>query len=118
RLHRARTATRFTATGELVLLEDQDRSRWDHAAIADATALLTRAARRHHAPGPYQLQAAIAACHSEAATWADTDWGQILVLYDMLLALQPTAVTRLHRSIAVFYVRGAESALAELDDVS
>jgi RNA polymerase sigma-70 factor (ECF subfamily) len=115
RLHRARTAARFAPAGDLVLLEDQDRARWDHQAIADATKLLTRTARRHRAPGPYQLQAAIAACHSEAPTWADTDWEQIRVLYDMLLVLQPTSVARLHRSVAVAYLDGPAKALAELD---
>jgi RNA polymerase sigma-70 factor (ECF subfamily) len=118
RLHRARTAARFTPTGDLILLEDQDRTLWDHAAIAEATALLTRTARRHHAPGPYQLQAAIAACHSEASTWSETDWPQILVLYDMLLTLQPSPVTCLHRSIAVSYVEGPAVALAELDPLA
>jgi RNA polymerase sigma-70 factor (ECF subfamily) len=118
RLHRARTAARFTPTGDLILLEDQDRTLWDHAAIAEATALLTRTARRHHAPGPYQLQAAIAACHSEAPTWSETDWPQILVLYDMLLTLQPSPVTCLHRSIAVSYVEGPAVALAELDPLA
>jgi RNA polymerase sigma factor (sigma-70 family) len=117
RLHRARVAARFTADGQLVLLEDQDRAKWDHPAIADATALLTRTARRHRSPGPYQLQAAIAACHCEAPTWADTDWRQILVLYTMLLQLQPTAVTRLHRAVAVRYVEGARAALAELSEL-
>ena len=118
RLHRARTAARFTPAGDLILLEDQDRTSWDHAAIADATALLTRTARRHHAPGPYQLQAAIAACHSEAPTWPETDWPQILVLYDMLLTLQPTPVAGLHRSIALSYVRGPAAALTELDGMA
>lgn len=118
RLHRARTAARFTPTGELILLEDQDRTRWDHPAIADATSLLTRTARRHRAPGPYQLQAAIAACHSEAATWAETDWEQILVLYNMLLMVQPTPVTRMHRAVAVSYVHGPSSALTELDELA
>ncbi|TCC61368.1 sigma-70 family RNA polymerase sigma factor [Kribbella pittospori] len=117
RLHRARVAARFTADGQIVLLQDQDRTRWDHAAIADATALLLRTARRHHSPGPYQLQAAIAACHCEATTWAETDWEQILVLYNMLLRLQPNAVTRLHRSVAVRYVEGVEPALAELEEL-
>jgi RNA polymerase sigma-70 factor (ECF subfamily) len=115
RLHRARTPARFTPDGDLVLLENQDRTSWDHAAIAEATALLTRTARRHRAPGPYQLQAAIAACHSEAPTWFETDWPQILVLYDMLLTLQPTPVTGLHRAIALSYVDGPAAALAELD---
>ncbi|WP_432947456.1 RNA polymerase sigma factor [Kribbella sp. CA-253562] len=114
RLHRARTAARFNDAGQLVLLQDQDRSAWDHAAISAATALLTRTARRHRAPGPYQLQAAIAACHSEAPSWDGTDWEQILVLYDMLLHLQPTPVTRLHRAVAVRYVHSAEAALMEL----
>ncbi|GAA1598052.1 RNA polymerase sigma factor [Kribbella karoonensis] len=113
RLHRARTSARFAPN--LVLLADQDRTLWDHTAITEATALLTRTARRHHAPGPYQLQAAIAACHSEAATWDDTDWQQILVLYDMLLTLQPSPVTCLHRTIALSYVRGSATALTELD---
>jgi len=117
RLHRARTSARFTADGQLILLQDQDRTRWDHSAITAATALLTRTARRHHAPGPYQLQAAIAACHCEAATWHDTDWPQILVLYDMLLRFQPSAVTRLHRAVAVRYVHGGEAALAELAEL-
>lgn len=118
RLHRARTAARFTPAGDLILLEYQDRTAWDHEAIADATALLTRTARRYHAPGPYQLQAAIAACHSEAPTWPETDWPQILVLYDMLLTLQPNPVTGLHRSIALSYVRGPAAALAELDGMA
>ncbi|MEU4606395.1 sigma-70 family RNA polymerase sigma factor [Kribbella sp. NPDC023972] len=118
RLHRARTAARFTDDGGLVLLEDQDRGRWDRTAIDEATSLLTRTARRHRAPGPYQLQAAIAACHSEAATWADTDWEQILVLYDLLVTLQPTPVTRLHRAVALSYVEGTPTALAELDRLS
>ncbi|TDO45262.1 RNA polymerase sigma-70 factor (ECF subfamily) [Kribbella sp. VKM Ac-2527] len=115
RLHRARTTARFTAKGDLILLQDQDRARWDHTAIAEAITTLTRAARRHRSPGPYQLQAAIAACHCEAPTWADTDWQQILVLYDMLLHLQPNPVTRLHRTVAVRYVDGVHAALTELD---
>jgi RNA polymerase sigma-70 factor (ECF subfamily) len=117
RLHQARTAARFTSDGQLVLLEDQDRAKWDHPAIADATALLTRAARRYRSPGPCQLQAAIAVCHCEASTWADTDWQQILVLYNMLLHFQPTPVTKLHRAIAARYVNGVPAALAELDDL-
>ncbi|WP_152360619.1 RNA polymerase sigma factor [Microlunatus speluncae] len=115
RLHRARTDARFDRTGQIIALQDQDRGRWDSAAIERATALLTRTARRHRTPGPYQLQAAIAACHSEAPTWADTDWDQILVLYDLLIRLQPSAITRLHRAIAVRYVHGPATALAELE---
>ncbi|PZG55670.1 RNA polymerase subunit sigma-24 [Spongiactinospora gelatinilytica] len=115
RLHRARGAARFDARGRLVLLADQDRGLWDRQAIAAATALLTCAAHTHRRPGPYQLQAAIVACHAEAATFADTDWAQILVLYDMLLHLAPSPVTRLHRAVAVRYAQGPAAALAELN---
>jgi RNA polymerase sigma-70 factor (ECF subfamily) len=117
RLHRARAAARFGADGSLVLLRDQDRSLWDRQAIADEVRLLTRTARRQR-PGPYQLQAAIVACHAEAERWEDTDWEQIVLLYDMLLHLAPSPVTRLHRAIAVRYVTGARAAMAELDDLA
>ncbi|MFI7642338.1 RNA polymerase sigma factor [Nonomuraea sp. NPDC049400] len=117
RLHRARGAARFDLAGRLVLLADQDRSLWNRQAIEHATALLTRAARAHRRPGPYQLQAAIVACHAEAETFADTDWTQILVLYDMLLHLASSPVTRLHRAIAVRHVQGPEAALAELEEL-
>jgi RNA polymerase sigma factor (sigma-70 family) len=115
RLHRARSAARFDADGRLVLLQDQDRSLWDRAAIDAATKLLTRTARRHLSPGPYQLQAAIVACHAEAERWEDTDWEQIVVLYDMLLVVAPSAVTRLHRAIAVRHAHGARAALSQLN---
>jgi RNA polymerase sigma factor (sigma-70 family) len=114
RLHRARADARVDSHGELVLLQNQDRSRWDRPAIADATDLLSRAARQHR-PGPYQLQAAIVACHAEATEWADTDWEQIVLLYDMLLHLAPSPVTRLHRAIALRYTAGAQAALDDLD---
>ncbi|MFI5892034.1 RNA polymerase sigma factor [Actinoplanes sp. NPDC051513] len=113
RLHRARR-TRFDEHGEIVPLPDQDRSAWDHEAIADAGRLIARAAA-HRRPGPYQLQAAIVACHAEAPTWADTDWPQILTLYDMLLYLAPSPVTRLHRAIALRYAEGPAAALASAD---
>ncbi|SDT24022.1 RNA polymerase sigma factor [Jiangella sp. DSM 45060] len=116
RLHRARSGGRFGADGGLVLLADQDRSRWDHAAIADAVALLVRTARRGR-PGPYQLQAAIVACHAEAARWEDTDWEQIVLLYDLLLTLAPSPVTRLHRAVALRYVAGPAAALSEVDEL-
>jgi RNA polymerase sigma factor (sigma-70 family) len=117
RLHRARAGARFGPDGDLVLLQHQDRSRWDRDTIAEATALLARTARRRR-PGPYQLQAAIVACHAEAARWEDTDWEQIVVLYDMLLHLAPSPVTRLHRTVALRYTAGPRVALAELDDLS
>jgi RNA polymerase sigma factor (sigma-70 family) len=114
RLHRARAAARFDVNGGLVLLQDQDRSQWDREAIANATQLLARAARQHR-PGPYQLQAAIVACHAEAERWEETDWEQIVLLYDMLLHLAPSPVTRLHRAIALRYTVGPRAAMSELD---
>jgi RNA polymerase sigma factor (sigma-70 family) len=116
-LHQARTTARFAADGHLILLQDQDRTRWDHNAITEATRLIERAAT-HHQPGPYQLQAAIIACHAEAPTWDQTDWTQILVLYDMLLHLHPTPLIRLNRAIALRYVLGAGPALTELNSLA
>ena len=113
-LHRARADARFDPNGALVLLEHQDRSRWNRRLIEDAIRLLERAAQQRR-PGPYQLQAAIVACHAQARHWADTDWEQILLLYDMLLHLAPSPITRLHRAIALRYVAGAQAALVELD---
>jgi RNA polymerase sigma factor (sigma-70 family) len=114
RLHRARAAARFDSDGRIVLLEHQDRSLWDKDAIEAAGRVLARAAKRQH-PGPYQLQAAIVACHAEADRWEDTDWEQIVLLYDMLLHLEPSPVTRLHRAIALRYRSGPQAAMAELD---
>jgi RNA polymerase sigma factor (sigma-70 family) len=117
RLHRARASARFDRDGGLVQLENQDRSSWNHAAIAEASRLLQRAAAQHR-PGPYQLQAAIVACHAEAGDWADTDWEQIVLLYDMLLHVAPSPLTRLHRSIALRYTAGPQAALADIDALS
>jgi RNA polymerase sigma factor (sigma-70 family) len=117
RLHRARAAARFDDNDEIVQLQRQDRSRWDHEAIADAGRLIARAAALRR-PGPYQLQAAIVACHAEAARWEDTDWTQIAVLYDILLHLAPSPVTRLQRAIALRYVTGPAAALSEVDDLA
>jgi RNA polymerase sigma factor (sigma-70 family) len=117
RLHRARAAARFDRDGGLVLLQHQQRSLWDREAIAEATRLLARAAKQGR-PGPYQLQAAIVACHAEAERWEDTDWEQIVLLYDMLLALAPSPVTRLHRAVALRYASGPGVAMAELDTLA
>ena len=117
RLHRARAAARFDPDGGLVLLQHQQRSRWDREAITEASRLLARAARQQR-PGPYQLQAAIVACHAEAERFEDTDWEQIVLLYDMLLALAPSPVTRLHRAIALRYTAGPQAAMTELDTLA
>jgi RNA polymerase sigma factor (sigma-70 family) len=114
RLHRARASTRFDDHDEIVQLQRQDRSRWDHQLIADAGRLIVRAAAARR-PGPYQLQAAIVACHAEAPRWEDTDWTQILVLYDLLLRLAPSPITELHRAVALSYVSGPAAALATVD---
>ena len=110
RLHRARDRARFGPEGRLVLLQDQDRNLWDRAAIADAVALLQRASRMGR-PGPYQVQAAIVACHAEAPSWETTDWPQILALYDVLARFDPSPVIALNRAVALRYVAGANAAL-------
>ncbi len=110
----ARASTRFDTTGRLVLLQEQDRSRWDRAAIAESSEMLRRVAQLRR-PGPYQLQAAIAACHAEASSFEATDWEQISLLYERLLTFWPTAVVRLNRAIALQYVAGPAPALAEVD---
>ena len=114
RLHLARAGSRFDDAGNLILLKEQDRRRWDRERIASAMALLQRAATLHRS-GPYQLQAAIAACHAEALSWNETDWRQILALYDALLELLPSPVVQLNRAIARRYVDGAEAALPDVD---
>jgi RNA polymerase sigma-70 factor (ECF subfamily) len=116
-LHLARTHARFTTGGELVLLEDQDRSLWNRPLIVQAVSLLERAAGMHR-PGPYQLQAAIAACHAETPRFADTDWAQVLTLYDLLLAIQPSPIVRLNRAVALARVRGPHAALAEVESIA
>ena len=113
-LTEARRPARATPDGRLVLLADQDRTRWDGALVAEGQALVRSCLRRNR-PGPYQVQAAINAVHSDAATAADTDWGQILALYDTLLALAPTPVVALNRAVAVAEVGGPAAALALLD---
>ena len=110
----ARRATRVDAAGELVLLEDQDRSRWDRAAIAEGQALVLDALRGGR-PGRFALQAAIAALHAEAPSWADTDWRQVVGLYDLLLQAWPSPVVALNRAAALAMRDGPQAGLAELD---
>jgi len=117
RLNLARAASRVDADGRLVLLRDQDRAGWDHEAIAGAVRLLERAAAAGRT-GPYQLEAAIAACHAESPSWGETDWVQIVVLYDRLLWRWPSPVARLNRAIALREVLGAQAALAEVDAIA
>src|SRR5919106_6521242 len=112
----SRRATRTTADGDLVLLADQHRGRWDRGLIAEGQALV-RQCLRIGSPGPYQIQAAINAVHSDAASASDTDWKQILALYDQLMAITPTAVVALNRAVAVAEVHGADAALALVDNL-
>jgi RNA polymerase sigma-70 factor, ECF subfamily len=116
-LHDARRASRLDANGELVTLEDQDRSRWDAAAITEGLALIEEALRRRSA-GPYQLQAAIAACHGKARLAADTDWAEIARLYDELYRLSPTPVVALNRAVAVAMADGPAAGLALVDELA
>jgi RNA polymerase sigma-70 factor (ECF subfamily) len=115
-LTEARRQARTGLDGSLVLLADQDRGRWDRDLMAEG-ADLVRACLRRNRPGPYQLQAAISAVHSDAATAAQTDWGQILALYDQLIAIAPTPVVALNRCVAVAELRGPSEALALVDEL-
>ncbi|HKQ01768.1 MAG TPA: RNA polymerase sigma factor [Actinomycetes bacterium] len=110
----ARRPARTTPDGQLVLLADQDRGRWDRDRIAEGQAIVRRCLRRNQ-PGPYQLQAAVNAVHSDAPDATATDWRQILALYDQLLALTPTPVVALNRAVAVAEVEGPAAALALVD---
>jgi RNA polymerase sigma-70 factor (ECF subfamily) len=110
----ARRAARTAPDGSLVLLADQDRSRWDRARIAEGSALVEKALRMRRL-GPYQLQAAIAAVHADAARAEDTDWPEIVGLYDELLHVTSSAVVALNRAVAVSYVDGPATALALVD---
>ena len=113
-LTESRRPARTGPDGALVLLPDQDRSRWDRALVAEGQAIV-RACLRRGRPGPYQLQAAIAAVHSDAPRAADTDWAQVLALYDQLLAVTPTAVVALNRAVAVAELHGPAAGLAGMD---
>jgi len=109
----ARGPGRFDAGGDLVTLEEQDRSQWVRMMIDEGIRLVT-AALESSAPGPYQVQAAIAAVHAEARTAEETDWPQILALYDVLATNEPGAMVVLNRAVAVAMVHGTDSALGQL----
>jgi len=115
-LTESRRASRTRADGSLVLLGEQDRTRWDRAMIAEGQAILRRCLRRNQ-PGAYQLQAAINAVHADAATVEQTDWPQIVALYDQLLAVAPTPVVALNRAIAIGEVQGPVAALALVEEL-
>src|SRR5438552_11630506 len=115
-LQTSRAATRADADGNLVLLADQDRSRWDRARITRGLALLERAGPVSRA-GPYQLQAAIAACHARAASWDATDWEAIVTHYRTLAEVAPSPVVELNRAVAIGFARGPAAGLVALDGI-
>jgi RNA polymerase sigma-70 factor (ECF subfamily) len=116
-LQHARADARFDAEGEIILLEDQDRSRWDGKLIAEGLALIDKAMRSQR-PGPYQVQAALAALHARAAKAEDTDWANIDALYAVLERMQPSPVVTLNRAVAVAKVRGPAEALAMIEPLA
>jgi RNA polymerase sigma-70 factor (ECF subfamily) len=116
-LQHARADARLDGDGNIVLLEDQDRSRWNRVFIAEGLALIDKA-MRHRAPGPYQVQAAIAALHARAENPADTDWAEIDLLYATLERLQPSPVVTLNRAVAVSKVRGPAAALEMIEPLA
>jgi RNA polymerase sigma-70 factor (ECF subfamily) len=116
-LHDSRREARTDAAGELVLLEDQDRSSWDAAEMEEGL-VLTQRALRSGRPGPYALQAAIAGVHAQARTPAATDWRQIVTLYDALYRLQPTPVVALNRAVAVAMADGPAAGLTLVDSLA
>ena len=116
-LQHARAGARFDADGAAIALEDQDRGRWDRVMIAEGLALVDKAVR-HRRPGPYLVQAAIAALHARAPRFEDTDWAEIDLLYGTLERLQPSPVVTLNRAVAVARARGAEAALAMIEPLA
>ena len=116
-LQHSRLQARFDAAGQIVLLEDQDRSLWDQRMIREALALIDKAIR-HRSPGPYQIQAAIAALHARAARAEETDWAEIDLLYQSLERLQPSPVVTLNRAVAVSRLQGPEAALALIEPLA
>src|SRR5579863_9942839 len=116
-LHESRARARFDGWGRLIRLKDQDRAKWDGRMAAEAAGYLDRAIALRR-PGPYQVQAAIAALHAEAPSYAETDWRQIRLLYSRLQQLAPSPVVLLNRAVATRYAIGAEQALAEIEPLS
>jgi RNA polymerase sigma-70 factor (ECF subfamily) len=115
-LQESRHAARSSPTGELILLENQDRSLWNREQIAEGVALLGKALKSRDF-GSYTLQAAIAAVHAQAESMAATDWRQIVALYDQLARIQPSPVVQLNRAVAIAMCDGPEAGLAQIDAV-
>jgi len=115
-LHDARRDARVDQAGDIIVLGDQDRSRWDHRQIAEALLLVTEALRGR--PGPFSLQAAIAAVHCQATRADETDWPQIVRLYDLLERVQPSPIVSLNRAVAVAMAEGAEAGLNLIDQLA
>src|SRR5439155_1387845 len=113
RLHLARAEARFDPSGRMILLQDQDRAKWDRRRIDETFSVVGRFLTMRR-PGPYQLQALIAGAHADAKSWEATRWPDILRSYDALLAINDSPVVRLNRAIALWHVRGAEQAYIEL----
>ena len=113
----ARRPTRIDASGELVTLEDQDRSQWDRARIDEGATILERALRRRRA-GPFQIQAAIAACHATAPDAAETDWAEIIGLYGQLALVAPSPIVELNRAVAIGMLDGPDAALPLVDAIA
>jgi RNA polymerase sigma-70 factor, ECF subfamily len=116
-IQHARAAARFDADGAVILLDDQDRSKWNKSLIAEGLALIDKA-MRHRRSGPYQVQAAIAALHAQAARFEDTDWSGIELLYGTLERMQPSPVVTLNRAVAVSMTRGPADALAMIEPLA
>ncbi len=115
-LEQARSDARANRDGKLVPLPEQDRSRWNHSLVREGQGLVRRCLRRDQ-PGPYQIQAAINAVHSDAPSAGQTDWTQILALYDQLIAMAPNPIVALNRAVAVAEIDGPEVALLLIDDL-
>lgn len=117
RMHAARWPARLDEHGHVVLLANQDRSLWDRARIRSAIRLIERAAACRR-PGPYQIEAAIAAVHCESPSWEQTDWPQLLELYNLLAAVDPSPVVRLNRAVVLARTDGPAAALEEIDTLA
>jgi RNA polymerase sigma-70 factor (ECF subfamily) len=117
-LQHSRAGARVDLSGEMVLLADQDRALWDNVLIQEGCFLLDKALALKQRPGPYQVQAAIAAIHASASSSKDTDWNEILSLYNKLVELQPTSIVRLNRAVALAMAQDAHAGIKELNDLA